>query len=91
MQDKTENKTSLNQEHQKIAAWMETVKFKKKIFGGLDEIDVWNKLTELNQMYDQALIAERARYDTLLKAQEKMTKDRLEKCELANEQKPENH
>ena len=32
----------------------------------MSETDVWKKIGELNDMYREALIAERARYDALL-------------------------
>jgi len=51
---------------QKIAEWLDQVKFRKRILGGIDEKDVWAKISELNDMYRAALIAERARYDALL-------------------------
>ena len=44
------------------------LKFRKQVFGGVRETDVWKKIGELNDMYRQALIAERARYDALLRA-----------------------
>ena len=52
-----------------VAAWLERVKFRKRMFGGVNERDVWKKIGELNDMYTKALIAERARYDTLLERQ----------------------
>ena len=54
------------EQEQRIAAWLQKVKFRKQIFGGVSESDVWKKIGELNDMYRQALIAERARYDALL-------------------------
>lgn len=59
-------KQELSKEQQEIAEWLDKVRFKKQIFGGVSETDVWNKISELNEMYNKALIAERARYDTLL-------------------------
>lgn len=50
-----------------IAEWLEKVKFRKRVLGGIDEKDVWAKIGELNDMYSKALIAERARYDALLR------------------------
>ena len=57
----------VNFEHEKLIEWFESVKFKKSAFGGIDEINLWKKLEELNGLYENALIAERARYDALLK------------------------
>ena len=58
----------INHEHQQMLQWFQTVKFRKSMFGGVDERDVWKKLNELNEMYEAALSAERARYDAMLKA-----------------------
>ncbi len=51
---------------ERIANWLQKVKFRKKIFGGVDEADVWQKINALNDIYKEAWIAERARYDALL-------------------------
>lgn len=58
------------QEEQRIADWLNKVRFRKKLFGGVSEKDVWKKIGELNEMYKRALIAERARYDALLARRE---------------------
>ena len=50
----------------RIAEWLRKVKFRKQIFGGVSQADVFKKISELNDMYREALIAERARYDALL-------------------------
>ena len=36
------------------------------LFGGVDEIHLWKKLEELNQIYETSLSTERARYDALI-------------------------
>ena len=41
--------------------------FRHQVFGGVNEVDVWQKIEELNNLYEAALMAERARYDTLLR------------------------
>lgn len=51
---------------EKINGWLKQVKFKKKLVGGVDEIDVWKKIRELNVLYEEALTAERIRYDSLI-------------------------
>ena len=51
-----------------ISYFLAKLKFRKQVFGGVRETDVWKKIGELNDMYRQALIAERARYDALLLA-----------------------
>lgn len=60
--------TFSQEQEQRIAGWLQKVKFRRKIFGGVSEQDVWKKISELNDLYKEALIAERARYDALLKA-----------------------
>lgn len=50
----------------KITGFLQNVKFRKQVFGGVSEKDVWTKIGELNDMYRQALLAERARFDALL-------------------------
>ena len=56
----------LSREQKKIAQWLKQVKFRKTLFGGVNEHDVWKKIGELNELYNEALVAERARYDALL-------------------------
>ena len=60
------NTTALNHEQVKLRQWFQEVKFRKVLFGGVDEIQLWKKLEELNQIYETSLSAERARYDALL-------------------------
>lgn len=55
----------MSREQRRIAHWLKQVKFRKSLFG-VSERDVWKKISELNDMYNAALIAERARYDALL-------------------------
>lgn len=66
-------KEALNHEQLKIVHWLKTVQFRKKIFGGVEERDVWKKIEELNAMYEAALSAERERYDVLLRANREAT------------------
>ena len=63
----------MNAEEQKIAEFLQKVRFKKQLAGGVSEQDVWKKINELNELYKNALIAERARYDALLEQQTKET------------------
>ena len=56
----------INQEQEEIIDWLEKVKFRKQFIGGVSEQDVWRKIRELNALYEQALGAERVRYDTLI-------------------------
>lgn len=59
-----------NHEQKRIAEWLKKVRFRRCLFGGVNEKDVWKKIEELNRMYDAALSAERARYDALLGAKQ---------------------
>ena len=60
----------LNYEQRRIAQWLKKVRFRRQMFGGVSEQDVWKKIDELNRMYEAALSAERARYDALLEAKQ---------------------
>ncbi len=57
--------------------WLKTVRFKKAVMGGVSEQDVWKKLEELNNLYEAALVSERARYDTLLNAYTQNAKSKI--------------
>lgn len=59
------NESKSRQEEILIREWLEKVKFRKKFFGS-DEADVWKKIQELNEKYEEALKAERIRYEVLL-------------------------
>ena len=54
------------QERAEIIAWLKKVKFRRRLFGGVDERIVWKKIQELDGLYTKALEAERVRYNTLL-------------------------
>lgn len=58
----------ISREQQEIVEWLRTVKFRKKLLGGVDEVQMWRKLEELYGLYAAAIRAERARYDALLAA-----------------------
>ena len=62
-----ETPVSDNPELDQVARWLSSVKFKKKTMGGLDPVDVWKKLEELNVLYENALVAERVRYNLMLR------------------------
>lgn len=62
----SEEKTTVSSEHQNIIKWLKNVRFRKQLFGGVSEADVWKKIDELNQLYDEALMAEHIRCETLL-------------------------
>lgn len=61
-------KKIINSTHRDIVLWIRQLKFKKKLFGGVDEEDVLKKIGELNSLYEKALLQEHARYDALLNA-----------------------
>ena len=63
------DKPAINSEQQKIIDWLKKVRFRRQLFGGVSEQDVWKKIDELNKLYDAALTAERVRYETLLAEQ----------------------
>lgn len=52
---------------EEIAAWLQEVKFRKKIIGGVDEANVWHKLDELQAQYQSAFDAQAERYQALLR------------------------
>lgn len=56
-----------NPEFTKIARWLSSVKFRKKAVGGLDPVDVWKKIEELNTMYENAILAERVRCNMVIR------------------------
>lgn len=56
----------MNREQLQIINWLQEVRFRKQLFGGVNEQDVWKKIEQLNQMYEAALRAERIRFDVLL-------------------------
>lgn len=65
---KRQSPQPLNYEQQQIVTWLKKVRFRRTLFGGVSENDVWKKIEALNSMYDMALRAERARYDVLLES-----------------------
>ena len=55
-----------NPYQQKIADWLGRMKLRRVTFGGVSEKQVWKRIGELNEMYQQMLAIERARYEMLL-------------------------
>lgn len=49
-----------------IAEWLKGLKFRKTLFGGVDEANVWHKLDELQAQYQSAFDAQAERYQALL-------------------------
>ena len=62
------------EQEEKISGFLQKVKFRKRILGGVSEKDVWTKIGELNEMYKQALLAERIRYDALISQRDQKEK-----------------
>ena len=42
-------KAPLNSEQKTIVEWLKKVRFRKQLFGGVSEQDVWKKIDELNK------------------------------------------
>lgn len=68
MKKKDKVRDPINHEQERIQKWLKQVRFKKNALGGVNEADVWKKISELNALYEAALSAERARYDAMLAA-----------------------
>ena len=49
----------ISPEQEAIVRWFRTVKFRKSLLGGVDEVSMWKKLEELYALYDAAIRAER--------------------------------
>ena len=62
-------KSCISPEQEAIIQWFRTVKFRKKLLGGVDEAAMWKKLEELYALYEAAIRAERTRYNVLLEQQ----------------------
>lgn len=58
-----------------ISEWLEEVHFEKQYIGGVREQDVWNKIMELNKMYEEAFLTEKIQHETLIKWMGKLAKD----------------
>ena len=56
----------ISPEQEAIVRWFRTVKFRKSLLGGVDEVSMWKKLEELYALYDASIRAERTRYNALL-------------------------
>ncbi len=76
----------ISTQQEEILRWLKTTRFKRALLGGLDERDVWKKLGDLNALYEAAILAERARYDTLLQEYKGRTEDHLTACKKALEE-----
>lgn len=61
-----QSRLRLNPAQEAIGPWLSKLRFRRQLIGGLSEADVWKRIAELNDMYEAALCAERARYEALL-------------------------
>lgn len=75
-----------SEEHEKIIEFLKTVKFRKKMIGGLDARSVWKKLDELNRLYDAAIRAEKIRGNTLLAEYKRAALSEISRRDAAIEQ-----
>lgn len=48
-----------------ISRFIKEIKFKKKLFGGVDELEVWNKIEALNLEYKELYQIQQAKIDYL--------------------------
>ncbi len=49
-----------------IADYVRSIKFKKKLIGGVDEISVWEEIDRLNEQYRSVILAQENKYRALL-------------------------
>ena len=77
--------TPLNHVENQILTWFQTVRFRKITFGGLDEDDLWKKMSDLYDLFHQAISAERARYEGQLQSYAKSTTEKVNSLEAENE------
>lgn len=76
---------SINHVEVQILKWMQTVRFRHMTFGGVDEADLWKKMSELYDLFHQAVSAERARYEGLLQTYAQTTGEKVANLEKQNE------
>lgn len=75
----------LGQAQQLLHNWHKSVRFRKALFGGVDEGDLWKKLGDLYTLYDKALCSERGRYDGLLEAYTTAAGEQMDALRQENE------
>ena len=49
-----------------VALFMKQLRFKKKLFGGVQEMDVWRKLEQLHQQYECVFTVQQALFEQQL-------------------------
>lgn len=53
-----------------IADYLKNIKFRKKLFGGADEYDVWRKIKKLDEMYQKEIEKQKLQYEALIAERE---------------------
>lgn len=46
-----------------VAAYIDKMKFKRRLFGGVDEADVWRQIEELHKQYEAVFLAQEIRHE----------------------------
>ena len=67
-----------------IADFIEKMKFRKSLFGGVSENSVWKKIDDLNNEYKSVFDAQEVRYRTLLEERDQEIKSLKEKLNTVN-------
>lgn len=49
-----------------VARYIKRMKFRKRLFGGVDEADVWRQLEALHKEYEAVFTRQELKYETLL-------------------------
>lgn len=52
--------------NQELKEFIKNLKFKKKLVGGVDEVDVWNKLEAIEKEYQRLLDIQKAKYEAII-------------------------
>lgn len=53
-----------------VAQFIKELRFKKKLFGGVDEEDVWKKIEQLNKEYEAVFLAQELKHEQELSVRE---------------------
>ena len=67
-----------------IAQMFQTLRFKKKLFGGVSEIDVWKKLDEIQEEYRSAYEIQQGIYEARLQERDEEIQSLKEKSSREN-------
>ncbi|SFG07961.1 hypothetical protein [Oribacterium sp. WCC10] len=65
-----------------IAEFIKEMRFRKSLFGGVDEQSVWKKIEDLNNEYKSVFDAQETRYRTLLEERDLEIKTLKEKLNM---------